>query len=88
MEDDEVKALLAAAPQASTIQRPPQTIAILRTSIAEEQRERADEWVLAHGGAIRRTKPTQSHSRRAGRRTSQTLPGEAYYLLPRAALKP
>jgi hypothetical protein len=88
MEDHEIQALLAAAPQAGMIQRPPNTVAILRSSIAEEHHAHADAWVVANGGAIRRTKPVPSQSQRAGRRRPQTLPPETYYLLPRAALKP
>jgi hypothetical protein len=85
---DDLRALLAALPVANMLLTPPGRVAILRARAEEAgaDMEALDSWVTEHGGRVRRGPPSQSSGLRAGRVTSRTEPGEAYYIVPASAL--
>ena len=84
---DDPRALLAGLPVAS-IPTPPGHVAILRAHAAEGDAdlEALDAWVIERGGRLGTTPPIQSSALRAGRVTARTEPGDAYYVVPVAAL--
>ena len=84
---DDPRALLATLVVAS-IPTPPGHVAILRAhaSEADADLEALDAWVIERGGRLGTTPPIQSSGLRAGRVTARTEPGDAYYVVPVAAL--
>jgi hypothetical protein len=87
MPDDPTQALLAALPRLTVAQKPPGTVAIARRDVdALEEPEVAVGWIRERGGRLVHPPPAQAQGRRAGKRFTQTVPGDPYYLLPAAAL--
>jgi hypothetical protein len=89
MADDPIRVLLAGLPISSMIPTPPGMVAILRSRVedADGDLEAVSAWVVQHGGREGVTRPIQSQSLRRGQMTARTVPGEAYYVIPRTALK-
>ena len=93
MLDDQTREFLASLPQLTGfVRKPPTTIAISRSVIAD-QAEEADldleavfAWIESHGGRLVKPPPVQSHTLRAGRRMERTVPADPYFVIPATAL--
>ena len=74
------------------VRKPPGTVAISRSVIAD-QAEGSDQdseavfaWIETHGGRLVKPPPVQAQSLRRGRRVERTVPADAYFVIPAAAL--
>jgi hypothetical protein len=93
MPDDPTRKFLAGLPRLKGfVRKPPSTVAISRSVIAdhadesEHDLETAAAWIETHGGRLVKPPPVQSQSLRAGRRMEMTVPADPYYIIPAAAL--
>jgi len=93
MADDATREFLARLPQLKGfVRKPPTTVAISRSVIAEEAEtaeldlDAVSAWIETQGGRLVKPPPVQSQTRRAGRQTERTVPAEPYYVIPAAAL--
>jgi hypothetical protein len=93
MPDDPTRRFLAGLPQLKGfVRKPPSTVAISRSVIAEHAEESeldleaVSDWIETHGGRLVKPPPVQSQTLRAGRRTERTVPADAYYVIPATAL--
>jgi hypothetical protein len=93
MTDDATRMFLTELPRVTGfVRKPPGTVAIERGVIsarAEESDQDLDAvvaWIESHGGRLVKPPPVQAQTQRAGRRTEQTMPAEAFYVIPAAAL--
>jgi hypothetical protein len=91
--DDPTRAFLAGLPQLKGfVRKPPSTVAISRTVIAEQAEESEQDleavstWIEQHGGRLVKPPPVQSQTHRGGRRMDRTVPADAYYVIPATAL--
>jgi hypothetical protein len=91
--DDPTRDFLASLPQLKGfVRKPPSTVAISSTVIAVEADESDHDleavtaWIAAHGGRLVKPPPVQSRTHRGGRGTDRTVPADAYYVIPAAAL--
>jgi len=94
MPDDPTRELLASLPQVKgLVRKPPSTVAISRSVIAEHAEEAGLEleaisaWIDTRGGRLVKPPPVQAQTLRAGRRMERTMPGDAYYVIPATALE-
>jgi hypothetical protein len=94
MPDDPTRDLLASLPQIKgLLRKPPSTIAISRSVVADHAEEAGldleavSAWIYTRGGRLVKPPPVQAQTLRAGRRTEQTMPGDAYYVIPATALE-
>ena len=93
MPDDPTREFLARLPQVKGfVRKPPSTVAISRSAIADNAEEAGLEleavsaWIDARGGRLVKPPPVQSQTLRAGRRTERTMPADPYYVIPATAL--
>ena len=93
MPDDLTRKFLAGLPRLKGfVRKPPSTVAISRSVIAdhadesEHDLETAAAWIETHGGRLVKPPPVQSQSLRAGRRMERTVPADPYYIIPATAL--
>jgi hypothetical protein len=94
MAEDSTRTFLAGLPQLEGFVRgkPPGTVAISRSVIvdgAEEAEHDFDAiaaWIGEHGGRLVKPPPVQAQTQRGGRRTEMTVPADAYFVIPAAAL--
>jgi hypothetical protein len=91
--DDQTREFLARLPQLKGfVRKPPSTIAISWTVIAEQAEdsehdlEAVSAWIEQHGGRLVKPPPVQSQTHRGGRRMDRTVPADAYYVIPAGAL--
>jgi hypothetical protein len=94
MPDDPIREFLARLPQVEGfVRKPPGTVAISRTVIADQLEESEHDletlaaWIETHGGRLVKPPPIQSQSLRAGRRLERTVPADPYYVIPATALR-
>ncbi len=93
MSEDWTREFLAGLPQLEGfVRKPPSTVAISLSVIAEQADEAERDiddlsaWIRAHGGRLVKPPPVQAHSHRGGRRMNRTVPADAYFVIPAAAL--
>jgi hypothetical protein len=93
MAEDSTRDFLAGLPQLKGfVRKPPTSVAISRAVISDEAEETDHDleavfaWIEAHGGRLVKPPPVQAQSLRGGRRTERTVPADAYYVIPAAAL--
>jgi hypothetical protein len=93
MADDAMRKFLAALPHVKGfVRKPPTSVAISRSVIADEAEEGEHDveavyaWIEANGGRLVKPPPVQAQTMRGGRRTEQTVPADAYYVIPAAVL--
>jgi hypothetical protein len=91
--DDPTRDFLASLPQLKGfVLKPPSTVAISSSVIAAEADESDHDleavtaWIEAHGGRLVKPPPVQSRTHRGGRGMDRTVPADAYYVIPAAAL--
>jgi hypothetical protein len=91
--DDPTREFLSGLPQLTGfVRKPPSTVAISLSVIGDEAEESEHDleavldWIVKHGGRLVKPPPVQSHTHRAGRRRDRTVPADAYYVIPAAAL--
>jgi hypothetical protein len=90
MSADMIRELLAVLPREDRVERSPGQVAILRGAVAEADHAAADVWVAEHDGRIVRW-PQRPEARSRGLRPGKLMEravqhGDAYYVLPEAAL--
>jgi hypothetical protein len=92
MPDDPTRKFLAGLPQLKGfVRKPPSTVAISRSVIAEHAEESeldleaVSDWIETHGGRLVKPPPVQSQTLRAGRRLERTVPADSYYVIPASA---
>jgi hypothetical protein len=93
MPDDPTREFLASLPQLKGfVRKPPSTVAISHSVIAvgaddgEHDFEAVTAWIDRNGGRLVKPPPVQAQTQRGGRRTEMTVPADAYYVIPAAAL--
>jgi len=93
MSDEATRTFMASLPQMQGfVRKPPGTVAIARSVLTEGAEEGDHDveavvaWIESQGGRLVKPPPVQSHSVRAGRRTERTVPADAFYVIPAAAL--
>jgi hypothetical protein len=91
---DDTGKFLAGLPQVKGfVRKPPSTVAISRTVISDEAEDGDRDldavfaWIEANGGRLVKPPPVQAQSLRGGRRTERTVPADAFYVIPSAALE-
>jgi hypothetical protein len=94
MADDATRKFLAGLPHVKGfVRKPPSAVAISRSVIsvqAEEDDHDVEEvfaWIEGHGGRLVKPPPVQAQAMQGGRRTERTVPADAYYVIPAAALE-
>lgn len=94
MSDDATRKFVAGLPQIEGfVRKPPSAVAISRAVISDEAEEGDHDvdavfaWIEANGGRLVKPPPVQAQTMRGGRRTEQTVPADAYYVIPAAALQ-
>jgi hypothetical protein len=92
-DDHGTREFLASLPQLKGfLRKPPGTVAISSTLIAVEadeadrDLEAVTSWIQEHGGRLVKPPPVQSRTHRGGRGMDRTVPADAYYVIPAAAL--
>jgi hypothetical protein len=95
MTDDATRSFLTGLPQVKGfVRKPPGTVAIeyavisARAEEDDQDLEAVVTWIESHGGRLVKPPPVQAQALRAGRRTERTVPAEAFYVIPAAALTP
>jgi hypothetical protein len=93
MSDDPTRAFLAGLPRLKGfVRKPPDTVAISRSVVADQVEESELDleavhgWIEAHGGRLVKPPPVQSQTLRAGRRMERTVPADSYYVISATAL--
>jgi hypothetical protein len=94
MSDDATRNFVAGLPQIKGfVRKPPDAVAISRVVISDEAEEGDHDvdavfaWIEANGGRLVKPPPVQAQTMRGGRRTKQTVPADAYYVIPATALQ-
>ncbi|MCP9488149.1 MAG: hypothetical protein MSC30_20100 [Gaiellaceae bacterium MAG52_C11] len=89
MNDDAIRALLSSVQPSGWIDRTPNTVAILRSRVAEAggDPDAVSEWGRAHRGRVDRT-PAYYRQGLGARPRQRERFGEEYYVVPTEALEP